>query len=135
MPHITSSSTRRRAVHRYARRSSVIPWWSRISRRGPELVGAGYLLDTLGGIVGGLLFCFCLVHFLAPFQIGPAARATDAAQQLAAASVRLLELDPAARRDLGAAGRRWVAERFTEAAEVESYLDLYAELDKARSAT
>jgi spermidine synthase len=38
-------------------------------RRGPEQIGDVYVLDTLGGIIGGLLFGLLLVYFFAPFQI------------------------------------------------------------------
>ncbi len=39
------------------------------TRRDWRQIGHVYVLDTLGGIAGGLIFAFWLVHFFAPFQI------------------------------------------------------------------
>ncbi len=39
------------------------------ARRDWRQIGDVYVLDTLGGIVGGLLFALCLVRFFAPFEI------------------------------------------------------------------
>ncbi len=48
---------------------------------------------------------------------------------LADATLRLLRMEPEARSELGTAGREWVLARFTLEAEINAYLDLYAELD------
>lgn len=49
----------------------LLAWFSGLvsERRGPEQIGRVYVLDTVGGIAGGLLFGFVLVHLLAPFRI------------------------------------------------------------------
>jgi spermidine synthase len=39
------------------------------ARRDWRQIGDVYVLDALGGIIGGLLFALCLVHFFAPFEI------------------------------------------------------------------
>ena len=37
-------------------------------REGAAKIGHVFVLDTLGYVVGGLLFSFCLVHYFSPFQ-------------------------------------------------------------------
>lgn len=48
---------------------------------------------------------------------------------LADATLWLLRMEPEARSELGTAGREWVLVRFALEAEINAYLDLYAELD------
>lgn len=49
----------------------LLAWFSGLAarRRGPERIGHVYVLDSLGGIAGGLFFGLALLHLMAPFHV------------------------------------------------------------------